>query len=79
MRNNNKDNRTALLIRCTSEEAEEIRESAHLERRTVSGYVLRAVMSRIASRDKIRQLSASRVKAETDSAGSWAPALESLL
>jgi uncharacterized protein DUF1778 len=41
--------RTALLIRCSIEEAEKIREAAKRERRTLSGYVLHAVMSRIAS------------------------------
>ncbi len=41
--------RTALLVRCTEEEARQIRQAAHLERRTTSGYVLHAVMNRIAS------------------------------
>lgn len=44
--------RTALLIRCSREEAEMIRDAAKHERRTVSGYVLHAVMNRIANTQK---------------------------
>jgi len=47
--------RTALLIRCTSREADLIREAARSERRTVSGYVLNAVLQRIAVRDKTKK------------------------
>lgn len=43
------EKRTALLIHCSEEEARQIREAAHLERRTISGYILHAVMNRIAS------------------------------
>ena len=43
------EKRTALLIHCSEEEARQIREAAHFERRTISGYVLHAVMNRIAS------------------------------
>lgn len=39
--------RTAILIRCTETEAARIREAAQLERRTVSAYILRAVMNRM--------------------------------
>ena len=39
--------RTALLIRCSREEAEKIREMAKRERRTVNGYVLNVVMTHI--------------------------------
>ncbi len=39
--------KTAILIRCTSEEAQIIREAAANERRTLSGYILNAVMNRI--------------------------------
>ncbi len=39
--------RCALLIRCSKEEAAAIREAAKLERRTVSAFVLQAVMHRI--------------------------------
>jgi uncharacterized protein (DUF1778 family) len=45
--------RTALLIRCSREEADRIRSAAKRERRTVSGYVLNAVMSRLVSREKL--------------------------
>ena len=43
----NAQRRTALLMRCSWEEAETIRATAKRERRTVSGYVLHAVFSRI--------------------------------
>ncbi len=39
--------KTAILIRCTREEADMIREAAAIERRTLSGFVLNAVMNRI--------------------------------
>lgn len=39
--------KTAILIRCTTEEAQVIREAAANERRTLSGYILNAVMNRI--------------------------------
>lgn len=45
--------RTALLIRCTREEAERIHHEAKMERRTLSGYVLNAVMNRIESRQRL--------------------------
>ncbi len=39
--------KTAILIRCTREEADLIRKAAVLERRTLTGYVMNAVMNRI--------------------------------
>ena len=42
--------KTAILVRCTREEAELIRKAAAVERRTLSGFVLNAVMNRIRSR-----------------------------
>ncbi len=48
MHENNK--KTAILVRCTQEEADQIRKAAALERRTLSGYVLNAVMNRIRTR-----------------------------
>jgi uncharacterized protein (DUF1778 family) len=62
MNNHNNGNRTALLIRCTAEEAELIREAAERERRTLSGFVLHAVMGRIASMEKIRWLTRARTQ-----------------
>jgi uncharacterized protein (DUF1778 family) len=47
--------RTALLIRCSREEAEKIRAAAKRERRIVSGYVLNVVFSRIAYSEQIRR------------------------
>jgi uncharacterized protein (DUF1778 family) len=47
MKRNGKETRTALLIRCTEEEAEAIRETAKQQRRTVSAFVIGAVMNRV--------------------------------
>jgi uncharacterized protein (DUF1778 family) len=47
--------RTALLVRCSEAEAEAIREAAKRERRTISGYILNAVLNRIANQKKIEQ------------------------
>ena len=44
------DKKTAILVRCTREEADQIRKAAALERRTLSGFVLNAVMNRIRTR-----------------------------
>ena len=46
-------NRTALLVRCTAQEAEAIRRAAKRERRSISGFVLNAVMNRLASQAAI--------------------------
>ncbi len=51
---NSKEPRTALLIRCTEEEAKAIREAASLQRRTVSAFVLHAVMNRIAINQRLQ-------------------------
>ncbi|HZE25872.1 MAG TPA: DUF1778 domain-containing protein [Terriglobales bacterium] len=52
--------RTALLIRCSKEEADKIRAAAKRERRTVSGFVLFAVLSRIANQEKTRMYAPPR-------------------
>ena len=44
--------RTALLIRCSVEEADRIRASAAKERRTISAHVLKIVMPHIALREQ---------------------------
>ena len=44
--------RTAMLLRCTREEAEMIRTAAALERRTISGFILNAVMFHIRARSE---------------------------
>ncbi len=49
--------KTAILIRCTSEEADLIREAAILERRTLSGYIINAVMNRINARFTVPRIS----------------------
>jgi hypothetical protein len=46
---------TALLIRCQSAEADKIRHAAKQERRTLSGYVLHAVLQRLAVQEKVRR------------------------
>ncbi len=56
--------RTALLIRCSPEEAEKIRAAARKERRTLSGYIVNAVMSRIETREKWLRDMDQRVRAE---------------
>jgi uncharacterized protein (DUF1778 family) len=43
----------ALFVRCSDEEAERIRHAAMSERRTVSGFILNAVLGRIEARDKL--------------------------
>lgn len=45
--------RTALLIYCTREEAEQIRRAAKRERRTISGFVMNTVMSRFAIESRL--------------------------
>lgn len=52
--------RTALLIRCSKEEAEKIRAAAKRERRTLSGYVLHAVLNRISNQEKSRAYAPAR-------------------
>ena len=47
------ENRTALLVRCTPGEADLIREAARREHRTLSGYILNVLMSRIQHRDEM--------------------------
>jgi len=48
-------NRTALLIYCTKEEAERIRIAAKRERRTISGFVMNAVMSRFVMEGRLQE------------------------
>lgn len=47
------NNRTALLVRCTEQEAEAIRKAAKRERRSISGFILNAVMNRLANQAAI--------------------------
>ena len=49
------ETRTALLVRCTTQEAEAIRRAAKRERRSISGFVLNAVMNRIANQAAIME------------------------
>jgi hypothetical protein len=52
--------RTALLIRCSKEEAEKIRAAAKRERRTLSGYIQHTVLNRIANQEKTRVYAPAR-------------------
>jgi len=47
--------RTMLLICCTREEAERIRTAAKRERRSISGFVMNAVMGRFAIEGRIQE------------------------
>jgi uncharacterized protein (DUF1778 family) len=55
--NNKKRNpeRTALLICCTREEAERIREAAKRERRSISGFVMNAIQIRFSVESRIQE------------------------
>ncbi len=48
MANNKKNNRTALLVRCSKDEARAIRTAAKRECRTISAYFLNAAMTHLA-------------------------------
>jgi hypothetical protein len=52
---NDDKKRTALLIRCSAEEADLIRQAATVERRTISGYILNCIMRRIAVNARSRK------------------------
>jgi uncharacterized protein (DUF1778 family) len=47
--------RSALLVRCSREEADIIRQAAKRERRTVSGFILNAVLNRIRNQQTLQQ------------------------
>lgn len=47
--------RTALLICCTREEAERIRLAARRERRSISAFVMNAIMSRFAVEGRLKE------------------------
>ena len=57
-------NRTALLLRCTAEEAALIRQSARREHRTLSGYILNVIMSRIQHQEESIKRATRGVKAK---------------
>ena len=50
MSDSTRKKKTAILLRCTPEEAEMIRRAAAVERRTLSGFILNAVMNRLRTR-----------------------------
>lgn len=47
--------RTAILLRCSEEEAQAIRDAARSEKRTISGFILNAVHNRLEARKRIRE------------------------
>ncbi len=47
--------RTALLIHCSRQEAEQIRRAAKKERRTISGFVLNAVLSKFELEERLEE------------------------
>ena len=47
--------RTAILLRCSEEEAQDIRDAARSEKRTISGFILIAVHNRLEARKRIRE------------------------
>ena len=47
--------RTAILLRCSEEEAQDIRDAARSEKRTISGFILNAVHNRLEARKRIRE------------------------
>ena len=54
--------RVALLIRCSSQEADQIRRAAKRERRTISGFVMNAVLNRIGNQENLRHFLEDRRK-----------------
>jgi len=49
-------NRVALAVRCSEFEAAQIREAAKRERRSVSSYILHAVMNRVAAQHQVLEM-----------------------
>ena len=60
------NNRTALLIRCTRQEAQSIRNAARAERHTISDYVVQSVITRIAIKEKCMRRLAARNTSRAD-------------
>ncbi len=50
-----RNNGGVIFLRCSEEEAQTIRMAARAERRTISGFVLNAVLSRIEAKQKALQ------------------------
>jgi hypothetical protein len=61
--------RAALLIRCSAEEAEIIKKTASHERRSISGFVLNSVLSRIVTQRRLREKLANSLHAKGDAPG----------
>jgi uncharacterized protein (DUF1778 family) len=60
--------RASIYVRCTPEEADKIRQAARAERRTISGYILNAALSRIELRNRMRREILERQARENNSA-----------
>ena len=63
-------NRTALLLRCSQQEADVIHDAAKRERRTISAFMLNAAMNHINAREKAQEMiiNASRASAKANAA-----------
>lgn len=57
--------KSALLLRCTVEEAEMIRDAAQLEGRTISGFILDVLAKRIAAQHRSKQAGGTTSKPTT--------------
>lgn len=55
MEQKTREKKTALLVYCTRQEAAQIKAAAKRERRTISGYVINAVMTRLAVAHRIEK------------------------
>jgi hypothetical protein len=60
--------RTALLIYCTREEAQHIRIAAKRERRTISGFVMNAVMTRLGIQFRIQKKAERKIMKDVEPA-----------
>ena len=47
--------RAGLFVRCSAKEAALIKEAAKKEHRTISGYIVRSVLARIANQKKLQE------------------------
>ncbi len=61
-----KKRKTAILLRCTPEEAQMIRRAAAFERRTLSGFILNAVMNRLRARADLLAKSGAPLRRKDD-------------
>jgi uncharacterized protein (DUF1778 family) len=48
-----RNKKAAIFVRCTEEEAKRIRRAAKSEQRTLSGFIMKAVMNRLEHREEL--------------------------